>query len=236
MTVLITGGAGYIGSHIAWEFLDHGEPVVIIDNLETGVVENVPKAAAFYQGCVGDKALMTDIINRHSVDAIVHCAGSTVVPESVSDPLKYYLNNVVAPSYMLDVAISLGVKTVVFSSTAAVYGIPQQAKVSETHPLEPTSPYGTSKMMFENILSDSCRAYGITAACLRYFNVAGADPLGRTGQSTPDATHLLKVCAEVALGKRDELIIYGTDYDTADGTCIRDFNHVSDLAAVHVQA
>ena len=236
MTVLITGGAGYIGSHVAWEFLDHGEQVVILDNLVTGIRENVPKPAAFFEGCVGDRDLVADLITRHAVDTIVHCAGSTVVPESVSDPLKYYRNNVVAPTCMLDVAISRGVRTIVFSSTAAVYGIPQQDKVPETHPLMPTSPYGSSKLMFESILADSCRAYEATHASLRYFNVAGADPKGRTGQSTPDATHLLKVCAEVALGKRDELIVYGTDYDTPDGTCIRDFIHVSDLAAVHVLA
>ncbi len=233
MTVLITGGAGYVGSHIAWEFLEQDEPVVILDNLTTGVIENVPKSAIFVEACVSEKDVIADIIRDHKVDTIVHCAGSTVVPESVSDPLKYYRNNVAAPSRMLDAAIDAGVKSLVFSSTAAVYGIPQEDKVPENHPLEPASPYGTSKLMFEKMLSDASKAYGLAYANLRYFNVAGADPQGRTGQSTPDATHLIKVCAEVAAGKRPELTIFGTDYDTPDGTCVRDFIHVSDLAALH---
>ncbi len=234
MTVLITGGAGYVGSHIAWEFLDQGESVVILDNLVTGVRENLPKSAVFVEACVGDENAVAETIRRHNIETIVHCAGSTVVPESVTNPIKYYRNNVAAPSRMLEVAIASGLKSIVFSSTAAVYGNPLEDRVSESHPLEPTSPYGASKMMFETVLSDASKAYGLACANLRYFNVAGADPLGRTGQSTPDATHLIKVCAEVALGKRPELTVYGTDYDTPDGTCIRDFIHVSDLAALHV--
>lgn len=234
MTVLITGGAGYIGSHVAWEFLDQGEGVVILDNLVTGVLENVPGPAIFVKGCVGDKQVVAEIINHYGIDAIVHCAGSTVVPESIFDPLKYYRNNVIAPISMLEVAIECGVKAIVFSSTAAVYGVPSNDKVSEGHLLAPASPYGSSKLMFETVLSDASRVHGLAHANLRYFNVAGADPLGRTGQSTPDATHLIKVCAQVALGRRPELIIHGTDYDTPDGTCIRDYIHVSDLAEVHL--
>ena len=235
MTVLVTGGAGYIGSHIAHMLLDQGERVAIFDNLVTGNAESVPAGADFYQIDIGDTVETRPRLRALGVTSVIHCAGSTVVPESVLDPLKYYENNVAKPLSLLKETIAAGVKSWIFSSTAAVYGIPEGDSVTEDCPTRPVSPYGRSKLQFEHILSDTAQAHGIGLAILRYFNVAGADPQGRSGQSTPDATHLIKVCVEAALGKRPSVDLYGADYDTPDGTCIRDYIHVADLADIHVR-
>lgn len=239
MAVLVTGGAGYVGSHIVLAFQDQGVPVAVIDNLSTGLAGSVSNDVPFHEGDIADQALIAEIIATHQIRTIVHCAGSTVVPDSVADPLSYYKNNTLNATLMLEAAVGAGVTHVLFSSTAAVYGVPQTPTVAEDHPVAPASPYGASKLMFERVLADTAQATGptytgLTYAALRYFNVAGADPQGRAGQSTPDATHLIKVCAEVVAGRRDALTIYGDDYATKDGTCVRDFIHVSDLAQAHL--
>ena len=236
MTVLVTGGAGYIGSHMVLALSDAGQPVVVLDNLSTGSRAAVPPAVLLVEGCCGDEALVDQLIGDHGVTAIVHFAGSIVVPESVTDPLGYYLNNTVRSRALIAAAVRGGVKSFVFSSTAAVYGEGAAEPLRETATLDPVSPYGASKLMTERMLSDASRAHGFAYAALRYFNVAGADPAGRAGQSTPRATHLIKVAAEAATGKRDKLQIFGDDYPTADGTCVRDYIHVSDLAKAHVLA
>ncbi len=233
MSVLVTGGAGYIGSHMVWELLDRGERVIVLDRLSTGHNWAVPAEARLVVGDVGDKALLGTVLSSEPVDAIIHFAGSIVVPESVADPLGYYENNTVKSRSLLEVAVRHGVKHFIFSSTAAVYGSPASIPVTEEAPTLPESPYGSSKLMTEIMLRDTAAAHDITYTALRYFNVAGADPLGRTGQSTPGATHLIKVACEVALGKRPLIEVYGTDYPTRDGTCIRDYIHVSDLARAH---
>ena len=232
MAVLVTGGAGYIGSHMVWELLDAGEEVVVLDRLSTGFAWAVAPEARLVVGDVGDTALVGSLIADHSVDAIIHFAGSIVVPESVADPLGYYANNTCKTRALLEAAVQGNVANFIFSSTAAVYG-PSGEAVREDHSLEPASPYGASKLMSEWMLRDAAAAHGLRYTALRYFNVAGADPRGRTGQSTPGATHLLKVACETALGKRPFMQVYGTDYPTADGTGIRDFIHVSDLVAAH---
>ena len=232
MAVLVTGGAGYIGSHMVWELLDAGEEVVVLDRLSTGFAWAVAPEARLVVGDVGDAALVGSLIADHSVDAIIHFAGSIVVPESVADPLGYYANNTCKTRALLEAAVQGNVANFIFSSTAAVYG-PSGEAVREDHSLEPASPYGASKLMSEWMLRDAAAAHGLRYTALRYFNVAGADPRGRTGQSTPGATHLLKVACETALGKRPFMQVYGTDYPTADGTGIRDFIHVSDLVAAH---
>ncbi len=238
MTILVTGGAGYIGSHMVLALLDAGEKVVVVDNLSTGYAGAVPEQAKLVEGDIGDGDLVGDVIARHGVTAIVHFAGSIVVPDSIADPLGYYLNNTVKSRALIAAAVAGagGVKQFIFSSTAAVYGMPEANPVSEDAPLRPISPYGSSKMMTEAMLADTAFAHDLNYVALRYFNVAGADPDGRTGQSTPRATHLIKVACQTALGQRDGLDIYGTDYDTPDGTCIRDYIHVSDLARAHVLA
>ena len=236
MTVLVTGGAGYIGSHMALELLNRDEKVVIIDDLSTGSLAAIPCQAVFVQGDIGDESLVKEIISKHDIDAIVHFAGSIVVPESVVDPLKYYHNNTANSRNLVAAAVATDVRHFIFSSTAAVYGIPGSDPVTEEAPKEPISPYGNSKRMTELMLSDTARAHDFSYVALRYFNVAGADPLGRTGQSTPLATHLIKVACEAAVGKREFIEIYGTDYNTADGTCVRDYVHVSDLATAHWSA
>ncbi len=233
MTVLVTGGAGYIGSHMAWELLDHGEAVLIVDNLSTGFDWLVPGQARLVTGDIGDADLLNSLFEDGSIDAVIHFAGSIIVPESVGDPLKYFRNNTCNTLTLIEACIRHGVKHFIFSSTAAVYGNPQIVPVREDAPLDPISPYGRSKLMSEQILCDVAAAHDFRYAALRYFNVAGADPAGRTGQSTANATHLIKAACEVALGKRDELVVFGTDYATRDGTGIRDYIHVSDLVAAH---
>jgi UDP-glucose 4-epimerase len=236
MSVLVTGGAGYIGSHMVQKLRDSGEPVVVIDNLSTGYREAVPQAVPFYRGDIADQRLVGQIIADHDVTAIIHFAGSIVVPDSVADPLGYYNNNTVKSRALIEVAIETGLRHFIFSSTAAVYGAPNNNPVSENEPLVPMSPYGASKMMTEMMLADAAAAYDFNYVALRYFNVAGADPLGRCGQSTPRATHLIKVACETALGKRSQMAVFGRDYETRDGTCIRDYIHVSDLARAHWDA
>jgi UDP-glucose 4-epimerase len=236
MSVLVTGGAGYIGSHMVWKLIDAGEAVVVVDNLSTGFSWAIAPEATFVQGDCGDETLVGRLIAEHEVEAIIHFAGSVVVPDSVSDPLGYYLNNTVRARALIAAAVKGKVKHFIFSSTAAVYGTPSVTPVGEGAPLIPESPYGRSKMMVEMILADTAAAHDFRYVALRYFNVAGADPAGRTGQSTKGATHLIKVASETALGKRPEITVYGTDYPTPDGTCVRDYIHVTDLVAAHADA
>lgn len=236
MTVLVTGGAGYIGSHMVLELLDAGERVVVIDNLSTGFRWAVAPGATLVVGDVGDEALARQVITEHGVKAIIHFAGSIVVPDSVADPLGYYLNNTVNSRTLIAAAVATGVKHFIFSSTAAVYGNPLVNPVGEDAVPAPMSPYGSSKLMTEIMLRDASIAHAFSAVALRYFNVAGADPDGRSGQSTPRATHLIKVACETALGKRPGMEVFGTDYPTPDGTCVRDYIHVKDLARAHVAA
>jgi UDP-glucose 4-epimerase len=236
LPVLVTGGAGYIGSHAALALLDAGWPVVVIDNLVTGFEWAVPAGASFVKGDVADGALLGRLIAEHGIGAIMHFAGSVVVPESVEDPLKYYENNTVKSRALIESAVKGGVGHFIFSSTAATYGIPETVPVAEDAPTQPINPYGWSKLMTERMLKDSAAAYALNYCALRYFNVAGADPQGRSGQSTKGATHLIKVAVEAATGKRGHVDIYGSDYDTPDGTGVRDYIHVSDLAAAHLHA
>ncbi|TCT13268.1 UDP-galactose 4-epimerase [Tepidamorphus gemmatus] len=237
MSVLVTGGAGYIGSHMVLALLDRGDDeVVVVDNLSTGFRWAVAAPAELVVADVGDIEAMMRLIERRSVDAIIHFAGSIVVPDSVVDPLGYYLNNTVKSRALIEAAVRCGVEHFIFSSTAAVYGMPEVNPVGEAAHLAPISPYGSSKLMTETMLKDAAVAHPLRYVALRYFNVAGADPAGRSGQSTPRATHLIKVACEAALGKRPRLEVFGTDYPTPDGTCIRDYIHVSDLARAHLLA
>jgi UDP-glucose 4-epimerase len=233
MAILVTGGAGYIGSHMVHELTDAGEAVVVLDNLSTGFRFLIPSQVPLIVGNTGDQELVADLIRRHRVESIIHFAASIVVPESVADPLGYYRNNTLNTALLLQAAVAAGVKHFIFSSTAAVYGNPASVPVDETAATNPISPYGMTKLMSEVVLHDTARAHGLRFVVLRYFNVAGADPKMRTGQSTPQATHLIKVAAETILGKRDKMSVFGTDYPTADGTCIRDYIHVTDLARAH---
>jgi UDP-glucose 4-epimerase len=236
LTVLVTGGAGYIGSHAVLELLDAGYRVVVVDNLVTGFAWAVDSRATFIEANIADDTTVRATIRAHDVKAIMHFAGSVVVPESVNDPLKYYRNNTAASRSLLESAVAEGVPHFIFSSTAATYGTPDTETVSETSPTVPINPYGMSKLMTEAMLRDVAAAHPINYAALRYFNVAGADPQGRSGQSTAGATHLIKVAVEAATGKRASVAIFGTDFDTPDGTGVRDYIHVSDLAAAHVAA
>ncbi len=234
MAVLVTGGAGYIGSHMVLRLCDAGEEVVVLDNLVTGFDWAVDHRARLVQGNVGDTALVGELIGRHGIAEIIHFAGSIVVPESVADPLKYYGNNTAASRNLIEAAVKGGVRHMVFSSTAAVYGMTGLEPVAEETPPAPMSPYGRSKLMTEWMLADVAVAHpSFTYGALRYFNVAGADPGRRSGQSTPAATHLIKVTAQAALGQRDHVAIFGTDYPTPDGTGIRDYIHVTDLVEAH---
>jgi len=236
MAVLVTGGAGFIGSHMVLALLDAGEKVIVLDNLSTGFRWAVPPAATLVVGDVGDQDLVRTVIRKYGVQSIVHFAGSIVVPESVADPLGYYNNNTVKSRALMEAAVATGLKQFIFSSTAAVYGNPAENPVSETAQPAPMSPYGWSKLMTEVMLADTSRAHDFNYVALRYFNVAGADPKGRSGQSTPRATHLIKVACETALGQRAHMDVFGTDYPTHDGTCIRDYIHVTDLISAHVAA
>jgi UDP-glucose 4-epimerase len=233
MAVLVTGGAGYIGSHMVLNLTDAGESVVVLDNLVTGFDWAIDGRATFVQGSAGDIELVQALVKQHGITEIIHFAGSIVVPESVVDPLKYYGNNTAISRNLLEAAVKAGVKHFIFSSTAAVYGMTGLAPVVEETPLNPMSPYGRSKLMTEWMLADVAAAHPITYGVLRYFNVAGADPGKRSGQSTPFATHLIKVAAQTALGQREKMDIFGTDYETPDGTCVRDYIHVTDLIAAH---
>lgn len=236
MAILVSGGAGYIGSHMVLALLDAGEEVVVLDDLSTGFWWAVPKEATFVQGDMGDQALVERVIAEHGITAIAHFAARIVVPDSVADPLGYYLNNTVKTRALLESAVRGGVKQIIFSSTAAVYGEPAISPVPEDIALNPINPYGRSKLMSEWMLADTARAHGLAYVALRYFNVAGADPRGRSGQSSPNATHLIKVASQAALGQRAGLEIFGTDYPTPDGTCVRDYIHVTDLARAHLAA
>jgi len=233
MTVLVTGGAGYIGSHMVHALADAGESVVVIDNLSTGFSAFLPKGVPLFVGEAGDENLVEGVIAAHGVDSIIHFAGSVVVPDSMRDPLGYYRNNTVTTQCLLNAAVKCGVNRFIFSSTAAVYGNPDEVPVPEHAPTRPLSPYGTSKLMTEIMLHDVASAHGMSYVVLRYFNVAGADPLGRVGLATVGATHLLKIAVEAATGQRAKINVFGTDYPTPDGSCIRDFIHVSDLAQAH---
>jgi UDP-glucose 4-epimerase len=233
MTVLVTGGAGYIGSHMVLELLDRGENVIVLDNLSTGFDWAVPPGVKLFVGETGNQSLVSSIIRAHDVQSIIHFAASIVVPDSVSDPLSYYLNNTVNSRALIEAAVKGGVKHFIFSSTAAVYGTPDKMPIIEKDRLAPESPYGMSKLMTEHMLRHASDAHGMKFIILRYFNVAGADPKLRAGQSSMRATHLIKVAAEAALGKRDGMSVFGNDYPTPDGTCIRDYIHVTDLARAH---
>ena len=234
-TILVTGGAGYIGSHVARQLAERGERIVTLDNLSTGFRSAVLHGD-FVQGDTGDAALVARVLAGHEVDTVMHFAAHIVVPESVADPLKYYRNNTANTRTLLECCTAAGVRQFVFSSTAAVYGMPATGSASEDTPTAPINPYGWSKLMSERMLADVAAAFPLRYVALRYFNVAGADPGGRIGQSTPEATHLIKVACEHVTGKRERVEIFGTDYDTPDGTCVRDYIHVEDLAAAHLKA
>ena len=236
MTVLITGGAGYIGSHAVLAFREAGYAVAVVDNLSTGRRESVPEDVAFFEGDVGDRAMMEPLLESQEISSVIHFAGSLIVPESVERPLAYYANNTAASRNLLAACVETGVGRFIFSSTCAVYGVAERLPLTEESSTEPITPYGRSKLMTEWMLRDVAAAHGLGYVALRYFNVAGADPGGRTGQSTPKATQLIKVASEAVVGLRDGVTVYGEDYDTPDGTCIRDYIHVSDLADAHVAA
>ncbi len=236
MTVLVTGGAGYIGSHTVLALADRGESVVVLDNLSTGFEAVIPDGVTLVKGDVGDRQLLDQVMVNEGIDAVIHFAGSIVVPDSVEDPLGYYLNNTVKSRELMAASVANGIGHFIFSSTAAVYGTPETVPVKETVVLEPISPYGASKLMTERMLRDTAAAHDFDFVALRYFNVAGADPAGRAGQSTARATHLIKVAVEAVTGARDHVSVFGNDFDTPDGTGVRDYIHVSDLAAAHLAA
>lgn len=236
MNILVTGGAGYIGSHVAHQLVEAGHRVVILDNLSTGVEANCPGEAVLVRADTGDAERVAEVLADEAIEAVMHFAASIVVPESVADPLAYYGNNTCHTRNVLARCVEAGVDKFIFSSTAAVYGMPKTQPVEESAALAPINPYGWSKAMTEQMLADTGRAHGMKYVILRYFNVAGADPKGRTGQSTPEATHLIKVACQAALGRREGMKIFGSDYPTRDGTCERDYIHVSDLARAHLDA
>jgi UDP-glucose 4-epimerase len=233
MTVLVTGGAGYIGSHLVRALAEAGERIVVVDNLSTGFSNFLPEGVPLFIGDAADENLVEGVIVRHQVESIIHFAGSVVVPDSMRDPLGYYRNNTMTTRSLLNAAVKGGVNRFIFSSTAAVYGNPEQVPVPEHAPTRPLSPYGSSKLMTEIMLHDVASAHGMSYVVLRYFNVAGADPQARMGLATIGATHLLKIAVEAATGQRAKIDVFGTDYPTPDGSCIRDFIHVSDLAQAH---
>ncbi|MEY4472261.1 MAG: UDP-glucose 4-epimerase GalE, partial [Pseudomonadota bacterium] len=236
LPVLVTGGAGYIGSHAVLALKDGGWPVAVIDNLTTGFRFAVPDGVPLYEGDIADTDLLARIFAEQGTKAIMHFAGSIIVPESVENPLKYYHNNTAKSRALIEAAVMAGMPHFIFSSTAATYGVPAVSPVHEDSPKAPINPYGMSKLMTEIMLDDVARAHPLNFCALRYFNVAGADPQARSGQSTAGATHLIKVAVEAALGKRAGVEVFGTDFDTPDGTGVRDYIHVSDLADAHVLA
>jgi UDP-glucose 4-epimerase len=236
MTVLVTGGAGYIGSHTVLALAEAGEDVVVIDDLSTGFSAYLPEGVPLFIGDAGDENLLEGVITQHNIESIIHFAGSVVVPDSMRDPLGYYRNNFMTARNLLNVAVKRGINRFIFSSTAAVYGNPDQVPVPEHAPTRPLSPYGSSKLMTEIMLHDVASAYGMNYVVLRYFNVAGADPQARIGLATHGATHLLKIAVEAATGQRAKIDVFGTDYPTPDGSCIRDFIHVTDLSQAHRSA
>jgi UDP-glucose 4-epimerase len=236
MSVLVTGGAGYIGSHMDLALLDNGYDVIVVDDLSAGFRLAVPDHVKFIRGDIGDIHLLREIITNHRIDTIIHFAGKTVVPESIQKPLQYYGNNTVKTHALISCAVSQGVNRFIFSSTAAVYGDKSNNPVRESDPVNPITPYGRSKLMIEWMLEDLCKALDIRCVILRYFNVAGADPQGRTGQSTHGATHLIKIAVQAALGIHPKMSVFGADYSTPDGTCIRDFVQVTDLCQAHIDA
>ncbi|AWN36351.1 UDP-glucose 4-epimerase GalE [Methylobacterium radiodurans] len=233
MTVLVTGGAGYIGSHMVLALVDAGQDVVVLDDLSTGFDWLLPPEVTLVRGDVADADLVARTIREHGCDALAHFAARIVVPDSVADPLGYYLANTVKTRALIETAVRSGIRHVIFSSTAAVYGEPATVPVPETLETNPINPYGRSKLMSEWMIEDAARAHGFSYVVLRYFNVAGADPRGRSGQSTPNATHLIKVATQAALGRRGHMDVFGTDYPTPDGSCLRDYIQVSDLAEAH---
>src|SRR5215210_3179439 len=234
--VLVTGGAGYIGSHAVLALRDAGWPVAVIDDLSSGTRGVVPGDVPFFEGSIDDRALVDRVLRDERIGAILHFAGSIVVPESVVKPLEYYANNTLASHSLISAAAATGVPHIVFSSTAAVYGEPERVPIDEGDATRPINPYGASKLMTERMLADTAAAHPVNYAALRYFNVAGADPDLRAGQIGRGSTHLIKVAVEAAVGKRDHVAVFGTDYPTPDGTCVRDYVHVSDLAAAHLKA
>src|SRR3954467_6947486 len=234
--VLVTGAAGYIGSHAVLALRDAGWPLAVIDDLSNGTREVVPGDVPFFEGSISDRALVDRILAEQKIGAIMHFAGSIVVPESVEKPLDYYRNNTLASLTLVSAAVAAGVKHILFSSTAAVYGAPERVPIDEDDPKQPINPYGASKLMTERMLADASAAHPFNYGALRYFNVAGADPTGRAGQIGKGSTHLIKIAVEAAVGKRDHVDVFGSDYPTPDGTCVRDYIHVSDLASVHVAA
>ncbi|MBL8549352.1 MAG: UDP-glucose 4-epimerase GalE [Hyphomonadaceae bacterium] len=236
MGVLVTGGAGYIGSHVLLELQAIGEPIVVLDDFSTGFRENIPAGVRLIEGSAGDAALLDRIFADGGIDTVIHLAAALIVPESVREPEKYYRNNTFNACTLFSACAKAGVKNIVFSSTAAVYGDTGKGQVSEADTPAPVSPYGRSKLATEWILEDMAAALDLNFVALRYFNVAGADPLGRTGQRSPNATHLIQVACEAALGKRSALHVFGTDYPTKDGAGVRDYIHVSDLAKAHIAA
>jgi UDP-glucose 4-epimerase len=236
LSVLVTGGAGYIGSHVVLGLRERGVPTVVVDDLSTGMAEVIPPDVPFVRGEVSDCALVDRVLRKHAVTAIIHFAGKILVAESVTRPLHYYANNVSNTVSLIEAAVEGNVGCFIFSSSAAVYGEPSATPIPEDAPVRPINPYGASKAMAERILMDAAATHGIRYAILRYFNVAGADPAGRSGQMTRGATHLIKIASEVAVGKRERISVFGTDYPTPDGTCIRDYVHVCDLADAHILA
>ena len=234
--VLVTGGAGYIGSHAVLALIDANWPAVVIDDLSSGFRFAVPDGVPFYEGDIADNDLLQEIFECNDIKAIMHFAGSIVVPESVENPLKYYDNNTAKSRALIDAAVTARVPHFLFSSTAATYGVPERSPIDEATPKQPINPYGWSKLMTEQMLSDTANAHALNFCALRYFNVAGADPEARSGQSADEATHLIKVAVEAATGKRDHVSVFGTDYGTPDGSGVRDYIHVSDLANAHLLA
>ena len=236
LPVLVTGGAGYIGSHAVLALRDTGWPVAVIDDLSNGTRDVVPDGVPLFEGSIADRPLVDSVLRDQEIGAILHFAGSIVVPESVVKPLEYYANNTLASHALISAAVAAGVPHIVFSSTAAVYGEPERVPIDEDDSKQPINPYGASKLMTERMLSDAAAAHSLNYCALRYFNVAGADPDMRAGQVGKGSTHLIKVAVEAAVGKRDHVAVFGTDYATPDGTCVRDYVHVTDLAAAHLIA